>query len=185
MTFEATEIDLPMIGGFTPSCARSHDAALRTQDLLARDGADAFSRQNLPGHITASAFVVSPDAQQTLLIHHRKLDLWLQPGGHCDGDQDVLGVACRELSEETGLTDWQVASPRIFDVDVHPIPETPRDVAHFHHDIRYLVIADPAAPLIQNHETLALRWVPMDALERYTDKASVLVVRRAIDRLRS
>lgn len=183
MTFKATGIDLPMIGGFTPSCARSRDAALKTQDLLQCDGAAAFSRQNLPGHITGSAFVVSPDAQQTLLIHHRKLDLWLQPGGHCDGDQDVLGVACRELAEETGLTDFQLASKRIFDVDVHPIPQNTREPAHFHHDIRYLIIADPATPLIQNHETLDMRWVPMNALERYTNKPSVLVVARAKDHL--
>jgi 8-oxo-dGTP pyrophosphatase MutT (NUDIX family) len=82
--------------------------------------ADAFVRSNLIGHFTGSAWLVSADGTKVLLMHHRKLGRWLQPGGHADGDTDLARVALREAEEETGLTDLRI-DDGIFDIDRHRI----------------------------------------------------------------
>ena len=94
---------------------------------------DPFGRGNPEGHITCSAVIGRPDGSAFLLVHHRKLDRWLQPGGHTDAaDADVLAAALREAREETGLLALTPAlNGRPFDVDVHPIPAHGADPAHF------------------------------------------------------
>lgn len=132
-----------------------------------------FERTLLIGHITASAWVVSPDRRQVLLMHHRKLNRWFQPGGHCDGDPDVLAVAMKEVLEETGVA----ASPLsagIFDVDVHTIPGNGRETAHYHYDIRFLLEADPGRKVARNHEAKEVLWVPMEEVGLYSASESIL-----------
>ena len=101
-----------------------------------------FERTTTAGHITASAFVLNNTLTATLLTHHRKLERWLQLGGHCDGDSDVLRVARREVAEESGLRELTLLTPHIFDVDIHDVPPHVRrgdDVpAHLHYDISFL-----------------------------------------------
>src|SRR5690606_25147466 len=78
----------------------------RMLDLSSQSGAPFSRHQFEPGHFTASAFVLSPDRQSLLLIHHRKLGLWLQPGGHLEpADPNVRAAARREVAEEVGLED--------------------------------------------------------------------------------
>lgn len=124
---------------------------------------DCFERSLLIGHVTGSACIVSPDRQQTVLIHHGKLDRWFQPGGHADGDPDVAAVALKEAREETGLTRLRlVGEPGkpapIFDVDVHPIPARGAVPAHLHYDVRFLLEADPEEPFVQTDEVQNVRW---------------------------
>ena len=118
---------------------------------LVESSADCFKRTCRPGHITGSAWVMTQERSRCLLVHHRKLDRWLQPGGHADGENQVEQVALKEVEEETGLTalelDLHYDQLVPLDVDVHLIPER-RDAtgtliedAHEHHDIRFLVIA--------------------------------------------
>lgn len=135
---------------------------------------DCFERSLLKGHVTASAWVINEDRSAALLIHHLKLDKWLQPGGHCDGDPDTLQVAQKECMEETGLT-TQPLSTEIFDIDIHDIPQR-RDVpAHIHYDIRYLLQAMPGAGITASEtETNQVLWVPFDKLTHYTTEASIL-----------
>src|SRR6185295_7041763 len=123
------------------AAAYKHESefALRFLELLKHP--DAFQRTHLPGHITGSAFIVSEDHSQTLLVHHVKLNRWLQPGGHADGDRDVERVALREANEETGLQHFTLAKHEIFDIDIHPIPARKDFGAHDHYDVRYLVYA--------------------------------------------
>jgi 8-oxo-dGTP pyrophosphatase MutT (NUDIX family) len=137
-----------------------------------------------PGHLTASAFVLSPDGLQVLLIHHAKLGLWLQPGGHIDADdRDVFAAARRELAEEAGVVDVQVEPgfPDVLDVDVHDIPASPRkgEAAHRHFDVRALLRARSWA-LTAGSDALAARWVPLDQVE---DAGTDDSVRRAIRKL--
>jgi 8-oxo-dGTP pyrophosphatase MutT (NUDIX family) len=103
---------------------------------------DCFERTCVPGHVTGSAWIVNPARTRVVLLHHRKLDKWLQPGGHCDGDADVLRVALREANEETGLRNLRPLSEDIYDVDAHQIPERKKTPAHIHYDVRYLLEAD-------------------------------------------
>lgn len=138
-----------------------------------------YCRSNRSGHITGSALLIHPDGTKFLLMHHRKLDKWLQPGGHCDGDENVLNVAIKEAQEESGIQSITPITEDIFDVDVHLIPANSRDEAHYHYDVRFLLKAG-VDRLIQNHESKELRWVElsnyqeldlMPSIQRLANKA--------------
>jgi ADP-ribose pyrophosphatase YjhB (NUDIX family) len=133
-----------------------------------------FERSLLIGHVTGSAWIVGPARERTLLLHHGKLDKWLQPGGHCDGSPDVAGVALREAQEETGLKSLRLVSPRVFDVDNHAIPARGAEPAHIHYDVRFLFEADPAEPLAVSEESHDLAWIELAGVSRYTQEESVL-----------
>jgi 8-oxo-dGTP pyrophosphatase MutT (NUDIX family) len=138
---------------------------------------DAFLRTHLPGHITGSAFIISTDGRHTLLVHHAKLNRWLQPGGHADGDTDVVRVATREANEETGVLQLELISPDIYDLDIHPIPARPDFQLHDHYDVRYLFRAPIEAPLTVSEESYDVRWVALSDLERYNPEPSLLRMR--------
>ena len=119
---------------------------------------DCFERTCAPGHLTGSAWLVSADRSQVLLTHHRKLGRWLQLGGHADGDPDTARTALREGGEESGIAGLVLGDPRPLDLDAHEIPARAGEAAHVHYDVRYLVIAPPAAVATRSDESLALRW---------------------------
>ncbi|HVU33052.1 MAG TPA: NUDIX hydrolase [Opitutaceae bacterium] len=134
---------------------------------------DALLRSCVPGHLTGSAWVVSPDRKRTLLTHHHKLDKWLQLGGHADGDGDLLAVALREAREESGLTRLRVVSPEVFDVDRHWIPPRKTDPGHYHHDLRFMIEADPDEPLVISSESKDLAWVDISAVTTLNPEESM------------
>jgi len=127
-----------------------------------------FERAIAAGHLTGSAVIVSPDFAHVLLLHHRKLDRWLQPGGHADAHETSgEAVALREALEETGLAGLALhpTAPRPLDVDVHDIPARAGEPAHQHLDLRYLVLAVPGADLARCPvETNDLRWFAWEEL---------------------
>lgn len=146
-----------------------HQAHDRQARDLARDFASTqihiLDRVNLQGHFTGSAFVVDPARTRFLLLWHRKLDKWVQPGGHADGDPDLLAVARREALEETGI-DATAVSPGIFDLDIHTIPASPKVPAHLHYDARFLLEADPATALEPNaRECREVAWMNLPEAE--------------------
>jgi 8-oxo-dGTP pyrophosphatase MutT (NUDIX family) len=142
---------------------------------------DALSSEHyLPGHFTASAFVLSPDKRSLLLIFHSKLKRWLQPGGHIDPlDTDVLAAALREVQEETGLGQVVPCSPQIFDVDIHEIPARDPRPAHLHFDVRFLLQAT-TAEYQAGSDAQAARWVPLHEVNALQSDESVL---RAVRKL--
>jgi 8-oxo-dGTP pyrophosphatase MutT (NUDIX family) len=127
---------------------------------------DCFERSCVPGHVTGSAWIVSHDRAEFLLTHHRKLGRWLQLGGHSDGDPDTAAVALREAEEESGVAGLALApvDGRIqpLDLDAHAIPARGDEPAHVHYDVRFLVVAPPAAAVTISNESLALRWFAAD-----------------------
>ncbi len=124
---------------------------------LADEGVGAFERSRLQGHFTGSCWLVSSDGQRVLLTHHRKLDRWLQLGGHADGDTNLPRVALREAEEESGLSDLQV-EPAIFDIDRHRIPARREVPEHWHYDVRYVVRAGADERFAVSDESHALAW---------------------------
>ena len=145
------------------------------------DHPDAAERACSAGHLTGSALVVEATGTRTLLMLHRKLGRWFQPGGHADGDANLAAVALREATEETGITGLRVALPAI-DVDVHRVP-LPGEEPHLHLDARFLVVAPPGSAERANEESLALRWVTeadLDAFEPPVDDSTRRLVRRGL-----
>ena len=137
----------------------------------------AFSRDpDIGGHVTGSAFLLSQDMQSVLLTHHRKLDRWLQLGGHCDGIEDAAFVAQKEAYEESGLARIRLLNENVLDVDVHEIPKSAKEPAHLHYDVRYLFQAE-FGDVVVSDESHALAWIPLRNLEDLTKAPSILRMR--------
>jgi len=132
-----------------------------------------FERSLLSGHITASAWLINHTGDKVLLMHHKKLGEWMQFGGHCDGDSDVLLVAAKEAKEESGIDDIEMVFPSIFDLDIHLVPENNKENAHYHYDIRFLMQVQGDKDFVKNHESNELRWVGTNKKELPTNARSI------------
>ena len=126
--------------------------------------ASCLERSCVPGHLTGSAWLVDRTGARVLLTHHRKLNKWLQLGGHADGDGDLARVALREAEEESGLSDL-VVEPAIFDLDRHMIPARGNEPAHWHYDVRFVVRASGSEEFVVTDESHALAWRDITAIE--------------------
>lgn len=150
---------------------------------------DAFSRAHFaPGHFTASCYVVDGGGR-LLLHHHRRLDRWLQMGGHVEGDESPELTALREGEEESGLRDLTLAADGIFDLDIHGIPAAPRgdglaEPGHDHYDVRYVArTASPDAIALDRAESNDLAWVTLDRAAELMPGTESHRVLRKIERL--
>lgn len=124
-----------------------------------KNHSNCFERSCSIGHITASGFVLDYNLSSALLMHHTKLNMWLQLGGHCDGDDNVLAVALKEVQEESGIETVSFLSKQIYDIDVHLVPASRKDPAHYHYDIRFLLkVSSPEATISRNNESIDMRW---------------------------
>jgi 8-oxo-dGTP pyrophosphatase MutT (NUDIX family) len=173
------------LSAHSPEDARERADLARILEFVARHR-DPFDRAIVEGHLTGSAFVVSENGARVLLLRHKKLGLWLQPGGHADpGETSGEQVALREAREETGLAELRLhpSAPRPLDVDVHQIPARGAEPAHWHLDLRYLCVAKDAAPLVRAaEESDDLRWFRWDELAALGLDAGVL---RALGKARA
>lgn len=142
-------------------------------ELLDAHGAELADRTCAPGHLTGSALVVEEGTGRMLVLFHRKLQRWLQPGGHADGDHELAGVALREATEETGIDDLRVVVPAV-DLDIHEVEHGDALGAHLHLDLRFLVLAPRGSVPEGNHESEALRWVDLDELRELADETGIL-----------
>ena len=156
----------------------------RMLELSRADGACERAHFS-PGHFTASAFVLSPERTDLVLIHHKKLGIWVQPGGHVEeADADLLSAARREVLEEVGLSELEelpgALGSAVFDVDIHLIPARKADPSHEHFDVRFAFVAK-TRKLVHSDEVADLRWVPLSQVEQMGTDESVL---RAVNKLR-
>lgn len=158
------------------STAFAEEAPFAKQFLALLKDTPCYSRDHLPGHITGSAWIVNSRKDHILLVHHAKLNKWLQPGGHADGDENILNVALREAEEETGLKNLRLLHEGLFDIDIHPIPARKDFPEHLHFDIRFAFQADSQEPLLLSEESHSLAWIKYDDIISQT-KGNVSILR--------
>jgi 8-oxo-dGTP pyrophosphatase MutT (NUDIX family) len=165
------------------ACADAKEArdVAFVREFLRRHPSDAHLRTQGEGHLTGSGFVLDARRGSVLLLHHRKLGRWLQPGGHGEGESDPRRIALREIEEETGLSPEVLSAfpdTRLLDVDVHAIPGRPGEPGHLHLDLRYGFVAGVGVQARLSHESRELRWFPLDALPADADPALLRAVRK-------
>ncbi len=141
---------------------------------------EAFNDAYFPGHFTGSALVASNDYKRVLLTHHKKLNLWLQLGGHADGEKNLSNVALREAREESGLQEFSFFrfpnEPGLipFDLDIHAIPERKLIPGHSHYDVRYLLICEGDENFLAiSEESHDVKWFTWEAAEALTREESM------------
>jgi 8-oxo-dGTP pyrophosphatase MutT (NUDIX family) len=162
------------LAAYEPADPREQEYRARMLRLLDEDL--ALSRSHFqPGHLTASAFVLAPERDAVLLIFHRKLGIWVQPGGHVEpGDVDLEAAARREVQEEVGLELTSGGGPApIFDLDIHVIPQRKNEPPHEHFDVRFCLQA-PTRQFVVGDEIVDARWIELSKIEQLTTDESVL-----------
>lgn len=156
------------------------ETAQRFSDFV-QQYAECFERSLKIGHITGSAWVINRAGTHALFTHHRKLNVWLQVGGHADGDPNVARVAMREAEEESGLVDLILVSDAIFDLDAHTIPARGDEPEHVHYDVRYLIQATSDEPFQISDESHDLAWFSADEImSRFEDESILRMARKWI-----
>jgi len=126
---------------------------------------NAYSRQCSIGHVTASAIILNQDLTQVVLMEHKKLSKWLQPGGHADGDTDLERVARKEAFEEVGLKNLlPEKNPSVIGLSIHTIPQRNEIPEHLHYDVRF-AFRSLERSLRKNEESLDAQWFAIGSLE--------------------
>ena len=157
----------------------THEAAMVAATIAFVEAEPNCAERSLAvGHLTGSAWIVDAKRERTLLTHHRKLEKWLQLGGHADGDLDVAAVAMCEAVEESGLSDLRLVSARLFDVDRHLIPARKSEPEHWHYDLRFMIEADPDEQLVISPESNDLAWIEIARMGEYNAEESMMRMAR-------
>ena len=152
-----------------PFIAQDEHTILEHMVDFVENSPDCFDRHH-KGHVTGSAWIVSDDLSKALLTHHRKYNIWLQLGGHADGNPDIKSVAYQEAFEESGIKDLELLTPDIYDIGIHPVPNR----CTYHYDISYLIKAPRNASYKVSSESHDLAWVALEEVYQYSTKRSVL-----------
>ncbi len=170
MSFQTLQSDLKHYLYKNPDEKVNVDKILRFLDMEK----DCFSRSNAHGHFTASAWIVDTSHKWVLMTHHKKLNKWLQLGGHADENKNLLEVAHTEAIEESGLFDFKYLSEKIFDLDVHQIPQYQDTPPHYHYDIRYIFKSkmDPKKIIVSN-ESKDVAWILKDDVLKKNNEESI------------
>lgn len=164
---------IKLLIGYKSSYREEEEYKLQMLDFLYNN--DVFlGKGNSKGHLTGSAWIVNRDRTMVLLTHHRKLNKWLQLGGHTEENENVLETALREAKEESGLSNIICLSENIFDIDVHIIPERKAEKEHFHYDIRFIFEANSEDKLLVSSESKALKWVTLEEIRNFSQSPSIL-----------
>ena len=157
---------------------KTNDGQSDTVDLfvafLQKNRAKSFCRSLAEGHVTASCWLLNRAQTHVLLTHHRKLNRWLQLGGHADGESDPVKVALAEASEESGIKNIRILTDDIFDIDRHVIPARNNEPEHFHYDFRFAMQTTGSDDYVVGDESHDLRWVDITRMAQYAADESVL-----------
>lgn len=158
---------------YMPQSLEEQGSKLLMIDFI-ENNKDCFKRENLDGHVTAAAWILSDCGKKVCLVHHKKLNKWLQPGGHCDGEFRVKLVAQKELEEETGLKTAKLFNGEIFDIDVYVFAHNKGVSEHVHYDIRYVFIADGNEEPVVSNESNDVKWFTLEEAAKITKDESIM-----------
>jgi 8-oxo-dGTP pyrophosphatase MutT (NUDIX family) len=142
--------------------------------FLTSEGIKSFHRESIQAHFTASAWIVNLHSKEVIMLHHKKLNKWLQPGGHADGETDLQIVAKKEAHEETGLNHLNLATENIFDLDIHEIPEHKGIPKHEHYDVRFAYFCKNKEAIKINEESTDFKWIKLSNIRDLTSEESIL-----------
>lgn len=131
-----------------------------------RTGEDLYTRKNRSAHLTASAWVVSPDRRQALMAYHNLYGSWAWLGGHADGERDLLSTALREVWEESGLRRIRPVSKGIYSLEILAVDGHEKQgeyvPSHLHLNVTYLLEADPSETAqCKPDENSRVAWFPL------------------------
>lgn len=137
-----------------------------------QENESCFHRELACGHLTGSAWILNADRSHVLLTHHKKLNIWVQLGGHADGDSDIANVAMKEAKEESGLKRLDFAQPGLYDIDIHKIPARGTEAAHYHYDCRFLIQATDSDYVV-SEESHDLQWIKLKDIHELSQEESL------------
>lgn len=163
---------IKLINDYLPANPEESETCQYLLDFVSRYE-DCFSRELQVGHVTGSAWILNTSGAEVLLTHHRKLNIWVQPGGHADGDSDILAVAKKEAYEESGLNKLDLVSHGLFDIDIHKIPARKQEPAHLHYDCRFAFQVVGSDQYKVSDESHDLKWVPLALVGDFNDEDSI------------
>ncbi|WP_375580857.1 NUDIX hydrolase [Marivirga tractuosa] len=165
---------MKLIENYNPVSEKEEVFKEKMLKLYKSKGKKSFYRDNLEAHFTASAWIINPNSEEVLLLHHKKLNKWLQPGGHADGQTDLEKVAKKEAEEETALNNLQLITNKIFDIDIHIIPENKGIPEHYHFDVRFAYFCTEIEKTQINSESNNFHWIKLNSVETLTKEPSIL-----------
>ncbi|OJV66686.1 MAG: hypothetical protein BGO41_04490 [Clostridiales bacterium 38-18] len=164
---------ISLLNAYTPYEASDELSKQKTLDFIASNDV-IYGTLNPHGHITASSWLINFIGDSVLMTHHKKLDLWLQLGGHTELNESIQQSAMRETIEESGLKALDFVDAEIFDIDVHEIPLRKNQASHYHYDIRFLIRQTTEEGFTISDESNALKWVKLTEVNRLTNQRSVI-----------
>jgi 8-oxo-dGTP pyrophosphatase MutT (NUDIX family) len=172
-----TETFLAALAAHAPADEREANHRITMMQYVSSHRDNWWRRATQEGHVTGSAWILNRARTHALLLHHAKLNIWVQPGGHLDDtDASPASGALREAREETGFAELALPNAALFDVDIHVIParasKMSAEPAHFHFDARYLMLANHDRAII-SAESLALKWVSLGELSHPSQERSI------------
>ncbi|EEG30834.1 hydrolase, NUDIX family [[Clostridium] methylpentosum DSM 5476] len=175
---------IQMVTNYRPSCtqeAEDRQTILRYAQLA---GPGVLERSDSIAHVTSSAFVLDTSLSHVLLVRHSLRGSWSWPGGHADGNPDLLSVAIRECREETGVRQLTPLSEQIASLDIFAVPAHWKNGdyvgAHLHFSVGFCLVCDRRQPLRPcPRENTAVEWFPLDFItdERFSDADTALYQR--------
>jgi 8-oxo-dGTP pyrophosphatase MutT (NUDIX family) len=165
---------MELLKNYNPTSEEEKHCKDKMLQLYEAKGEKAFKRNSLEAHFTASALIINTSTKELLLLHHKKLNKWLQPGGHADGETNLEKVARKEVYEETGLNNLKLASNGVYDIDIHHIPESKGIPEHYHYDVRFAYFCNRKEKTKINSESNDFQWIKINEVNRITSEPSIL-----------
>lgn len=177
MNDQAREQVIKLLNDFRPSDDLELQDVERIKQLVVKHN-NIFVRDCLEAHLTGSALVLNPKTKKVLLHNHKKLNKWLQFGGHADGETDLSVVAMKEAEEESGLSNLEFYSTNPIDIEVQVIPEKKGVPEHLHLDFRYLIFTnEEKLPKPKDNESQDLKFMSFEEVNQVSEKLDYALIR--------